>query len=262
MNNKKVSRETTSAIFLAIVLVAGTFALSSPSFMVGAAQAQPYYGMDKKYNDYESDYEMNSYDKKPYEQESYGKDKDKSKDSRSDLLKKLKCNNINANLNNVDANFGGPVEDDTNGAAEGGASEALAAQGSEAISANGLMNSASDGDRSFVDRENNFAFVCINNNNNTVIEAETPEPLTCEECFTSILTEEELNALIEATTLPDSLPELCNEFIEGGLQTEQGRIFISNYLFTSGMTAGISVDKINAILDCLEEIYGVDFPRP
>jgi hypothetical protein len=118
----------------------------------------------------------------------------------------------------------------------------------------------------YVERNNGLKFVCINNNNNTVVVGEEPipepEPLTCEECFTSILTEEELDDLIQATTLPDSLPELCNEFIEGGLQTEQGRTFISEYLFTSGMTTGISVDKINAILDCLEEVYGVDFPRP
>jgi hypothetical protein len=160
--------------------------------MIGAAQVQPYYGMDKKYRDYESDNEMNSYDKKPYGQESYGKDYDKFKDN-SVSIKKIKCNNINANLNNVNASFGSdPVEDgDTNGAnggADGGASEALAAQGSEAISANGLMNGASDGDRSFVDRENNFAFVCINNNNNTIVEGEEPEPPepeTCEECFTA-----------------------------------------------------------------------------
>ena len=41
---------TTSLI---IVLVTGTIALSSPSFMTGlSAQSQPYYGIDKKYNSY------------------------------------------------------------------------------------------------------------------------------------------------------------------------------------------------------------------
>jgi hypothetical protein len=66
LNNKIVSTKKTSAIFLAIVLVAGTIALSFPSFMVGDVQAQRDYGMDKKYNSYEPNYEMNSYDKKPY----------------------------------------------------------------------------------------------------------------------------------------------------------------------------------------------------
>jgi hypothetical protein len=230
LNNKKLPIKTTSAIFLAVVLVIGTIAVSSPSFMVGAAQAQPYHGQDKKYSDYESDYEMNIYDKKSYEQESYGKDSyeqdypsyksdyssydkdsDKSKDSSNSVnIKKLKCNNINANLNNVDASFGSPpIEDDTNGANGGVGSEALAAQGGEAISANGLMN----GDRSFVDRENDFAFVCINNNNNTVVEGEeTPAP-PVEECAEA----EDIEACFEEHLIfPENFVTLT-EALENGL---------------------------------------------
>ena len=59
-----VLTKKTSAVFLAIVLFAGTIALSSPSFMVGDVQAQRDYGMD-------------SYDKKPYEnnyEPDYGND--------------------------------------------------------------------------------------------------------------------------------------------------------------------------------------------
>ena len=41
-----------STIFLAAILVAGTFALSNSSFMVGA-QAQQFNGMDQRYNSYE-----------------------------------------------------------------------------------------------------------------------------------------------------------------------------------------------------------------
>ena len=100
-----------NSVFLATVLVAGIIALSYPSFMIGA-QAQQFNGMDQRYNNYEpeygqdnkynsyepeygTDYGMNSYDKKPY-----GKDNsyDKSKDS-SVIVKKIKCNNINVNLN-------------------------------------------------------------------------------------------------------------------------------------------------------------------
>jgi len=41
-------------MFLAIVLVAGTIAAISPSFIIGtAAQAEPYYGMDDRYDSYE-----------------------------------------------------------------------------------------------------------------------------------------------------------------------------------------------------------------
>jgi len=85
LNNKKLPIKTTSAIFLATVLIAGTFAAISPSsFIIGAnAQREVYnYGMedrydiygpqyppeykDKDYNGYEPDYEMDSYDKKLY----------------------------------------------------------------------------------------------------------------------------------------------------------------------------------------------------
>ena len=48
-----VSTKKTSSVFLAVVLVLGTFAVTSPSFMFGNVQAQRGYGMD-------------SYDKKPY----------------------------------------------------------------------------------------------------------------------------------------------------------------------------------------------------
>jgi hypothetical protein len=72
-----VSTKKTNAVFLAIVLVAGTIVLSSPSFMIGNVAAQRDYGMDsyeqKLYgNSYESDYGKDSYDKKPYEPKPYG----------------------------------------------------------------------------------------------------------------------------------------------------------------------------------------------
>ncbi len=284
MNNKKLPIKTTSAIFLAIVLVAGTFAAISPSFIIGVnAQSEPYdYGYDsykpeykdKAYNSYEPDYGMDSYDKKPYGQESYGKDRDydNSKDSRSDLLKKLKCNNINANLNNVDANFGSPPveEGDTNGANGGADGEALAAQGSESISANGLMNGESDSDRSFVDRENDFAFVCINNNNNTVIEEQPLELVTCEDCFSadSTLQERVEDALVDQTltityivifddfqteslTIPanvDTIEQLC-PLLEGH----------SDVLIDSIISSFLEVDTeapnsgIDALIECLLE---------
>ena len=53
---KIILKKTTSAIFLAIVLIVGTFAVLSPSFMIGAHAQQ--YGMDQKYNHYEPDYGM------------------------------------------------------------------------------------------------------------------------------------------------------------------------------------------------------------
>ena len=66
-----VSTKKTSSVFLVVVLVLGTFAITFPSFMLGNVQAQGDYGMDsydkKPYgNSYEQDYGMDSYDKKPY----------------------------------------------------------------------------------------------------------------------------------------------------------------------------------------------------
>ncbi len=83
---KIVSTKKINAGFLALVLIVGTFAVLSPSFMTYAQG----FLMD---NNYESDYGMNSHDDK----KSYGKDNNyyKSKDSSSNV----KCNNINVNLN-------------------------------------------------------------------------------------------------------------------------------------------------------------------
>jgi hypothetical protein len=63
--NKIILKKTTSAIFLAIVLLAGTFAVISPSFIIGIqAQSEPYYEMENRYNSYEPEREYensNSY---------------------------------------------------------------------------------------------------------------------------------------------------------------------------------------------------------
>jgi hypothetical protein len=107
VNNKKIPRTTTNTIFLAIVLVAGTFAAISPSFIIGVnAQAEPYdYGMEQKYSDYEQDYEMNSYDKKPYgnsyetDYSSYDKDKYYGKDRDYDKSKKDSSSSVSIKKN-------------------------------------------------------------------------------------------------------------------------------------------------------------------
>jgi hypothetical protein len=101
--NNIVLKKRTNAMFLAIVLVAGTITLSPASFMVGKAQAT---------SDHEKNYDK--YDKKSYrkdrydDRKSYEKDNYKSteytsyeKDNNSYKSKdnNVKCNNINANLN-------------------------------------------------------------------------------------------------------------------------------------------------------------------
>ena len=115
---------------------------------------------------------MNSYDKKPY-----GKDNsyDKSKDSSSVTVKKFKCNNINVNVNGFNgatlptALIGLATDDEAQAADEGEVGASTLGNGGEN---DGGRPSGSDSDT---------RFVCIDNNDNVVVE----EPISelCEECF-------------------------------------------------------------------------------
>jgi hypothetical protein len=97
------------------------------------------HGNDNYYKpQYQSSYKPDYY--KP-DYQSYGKDRDKSKDSKVDI-KKINCNNINLNFNNGQGGNGNTTNgDSTNG------------------------NETNHGSKKF----NKDGFVCINNNNNIVI---------------------------------------------------------------------------------------------
>jgi hypothetical protein len=124
LNNKIVSTKKTSALFLSIVLVAGTIAAISPLFIINGANAQgyqPYYGGGMDTSIYHND-DRKSYDNKRSYGNDYGYDKsqnqpasykpdykpvkddkrDKSKDSKVDI-NKLKCINTNLNINGENA---------------------------------------------------------------------------------------------------------------------------------------------------------------
>ncbi|HEX5185354.1 MAG TPA: hypothetical protein VFV86_00565 [Nitrososphaeraceae archaeon] len=154
--------------------------------------------------------------------------------SHSDLIQKIKCNNINANLNGINANIGSaPVEDgdtDTNGAN----SEALAAQGDEP--------NTGYGDRNFVDRTSNFSFKCLNNNNNVVVQEEGEEPgLACEECFAA-------NSTLRAEII-DALVDF------------EGSIVFSSEDFIFAITSGTdTIEELCAILESSSEFYGAPIP--
>lgn len=281
--NKTVSIKDTSAIFLVTVLVTGIVVLPSLSFITASALTGPLFTEDNSYdstgyqpeyvdqksNSYESTkYEINSNEKPSYRNDnyeqseystytpdykiqysSYEQDRNsyKSKDN-SVILKKINCDNINVNVNGLGINAtGADAADDSS------------IPVTDAISSQGYGEN-----NGYKKSDNEFKFVCINNNNNTVIVGNgttTPEPFTCEECFTTVLTEEELDDLIEATEAFTTLEEICN-FIDTNFENESQRLFISEYLFDTANDIGISTEKIDSILDCLEEIYGVDFPRP
>jgi hypothetical protein len=266
--NKIVSIKKTSAIFLAIVLVTGTIALAVQSFSVEAQATsdrekdydndeKDSYGKDRDRNDESRDHDKD-YDED--DKKSHGKDKDddkSKKDSNSVSIKKVKCNNINLNLNGIDADIRLPIN--------GVIAEAQAAEdeGTNSFEKSGGKSNDKKGQS---DSDRDYRFVCINNNNNIVAIGE-PEPPTCEECFTKVLSEEEekLDDLIQAIEVASegevsSLQELCELFTEV-VQDEGFRAFISETLFTLGGDVRISEDKINEILDCLEELFGEDFPR-
>lgn len=144
MNNKILSAKKTISLFLAFILVTGTIALSFPSSM---RDVQAQQGYDGTYNNYEND---------------YGKDNSyKSKDNK--IVKKVKCNNINVNVNGLELDGLPPFLADSG-------------IGAEAAEGNNDANSiAGNSDASEI---NDFRFICINNNNNTVIEEEEPIPPT------------------------------------------------------------------------------------
>ncbi|HET7642009.1 MAG TPA: hypothetical protein VFK40_00755 [Nitrososphaeraceae archaeon] len=132
------------------------------------------------YNIYETDKttkyvnDMADYVEEKYQP--YAKDNNYVKAQYSDFIKKIKCNNINSNLNGLNVNTlpGSTTAED------------IGAQTlkNDDVSANSFGNS--------YERNNGkFAFDCINNNNNIVVEeVEEIEPISkiCEECFAANFT--------------------------------------------------------------------------
>ena len=124
-------------MFLAVVLVIGIIALSSPSFMVGA-QGEPYYGMENNHK------------------KSYGKDV---------RVNPIKCNNINVNLNGFNGIELNTLPTSLN---------VLATDEGEVGASSSGSGSGSDGSRPS-GSDSDSRFVCINNNNFVSDGGTTPE---------------------------------------------------------------------------------------
>jgi hypothetical protein len=123
--------------------------------MVGAQAFQ----MD---NSYEPDYGMDSYDNK----KSYGKDCNnyyKSKDSSSISVKKIKCNNINVNVNGFNGVEVGTLPTALNGLADEAQATDEGEVGTSSFGSDSGRPSGSDTDS---------RLVCINNNDFAVVEEE------------------------------------------------------------------------------------------
>ena len=276
--NKKVLTKTPNAIFLIIVLVAGTFAAISPSFMPGA-QAEPYYDTDE-YTKYAMNMVNESEDERSYANDGYGSEdgsygnnnyhreyssyqpdykqddrlygydeKYKSKDketSNSISISKIKCENVNNNFNN---NVIGNLSIGNSG--RGGVASDDGTNG--ALNANAYGNNGERYNDGYNKKDKDFS--CIINNNNTinnVIEGNetTPEvPLTCIECFEEFLTPAEFELIVSAI---GSLDRFCDVVLPDLFESDL-REFLE--------FRGIEGDSIDNLIECLLEAGIVFLPE-
>jgi len=147
LNNILISKRN-SAILLGMLLLLGTIATILPS-----VQAAPYY-KDRYYTQgYEHDYPTS-------QDNNYYKSKDNSVN-----VNKIKCNNINVNVNGLDFNVFPSFLGDS-----GLAAEAADEVNTDASSFTG------NGANGNISKINDFRFICINNNNNTFVGVDNEEP--------------------------------------------------------------------------------------
>ena len=262
-----------NAGFLAIILIVGTFAAISPSFMVGAHAQQ--YGMEQKYNSYEPDYGMDSYDNK----QSYGKDSnsyDKSKDST--IVKKVKCNNINVNVNGFNGVEVGTLPTALNG---------LATDEAQASADEGVIGASSFGSGGGSDGRPSSGLGsdkwCLNNNEFAVVVGEEPVPPEppveeecaeagdIESCFEGLSFEGQFDALVDVLNSPEGLTveingvditlrsfaDICSAF-EGLTYEQFGSAVVA--IFTELAPPGESPVIHLALIPCIAQVLGIPLP--
>ena len=214
--NKIIIAKRNSAIFLAIVLVAGIIALSSPSFMITSTQATSDHEKDnddddrKSYekdrdkdendessaNDYGND-DKKDYDKKSYEKENYYKLQYKSsykqdykpteyspygKDNNN--IYKSKESNVNLkkiNCNNINVNINGGSGLNTRVIHEslGTLLPSQASKIEEVRDTHIGTTTFGNGEKrfgSYDDWRKDFVYKCVNNNDNKQLIPPTPTP--------------------------------------------------------------------------------------
>ena len=233
-----------NAGFLAIVLIVGTFAISSPLTVYG--------------QQYEQDYQQDDYESSYYPSDPRMDDKSKS----AKQFQKANCDNENINVNGIDQSQAQRqlIDNTLGGGADDGITGQSAEEALDAITGTGdpLVN---------IDR--NILNVCFNGNDNTLTglfsanqdQTGTPVPptITCEECFEEILgpvTLPILNEVLATGQLtitiggeqitPRSLTELCE-----ALQDATGfEIFNALQSFAGSITPDL--------VFCLGAAFGVD----
>jgi hypothetical protein len=113
-----------------------------------------------------------------------------------------------------------------------------------------LIGKDNDAD-GFTDQSNNFPLFTPSTTSPSPLPSPspTPTPKTCEECFRSVLTPDEITAVEDDFDLP--LADIC-ERVEGGIN-EIG-------LITHLLEDGIGIEKVAELIKCLKGI-GVVFGR-
>ncbi len=170
----------------------------------------------------------------------YAKDNNHIKSQNSDFVKKIKCNNINVNVNGLELDVFPPFLADSGLAAE-------------AVEGNTAPNSvAGNGASEF----NDFRFICINNNNNTVVGEEEEALITCEDCFINNLNDEQLHDFEDALersgfTLESFCEFLSNPEISNDQKTTELVQIISD--------AGLAQEDLFPAIDCVEASTIFDF---
>jgi hypothetical protein len=232
-----VLTKNTSAIFLAIVLITGTFAALSPSFIIGVnAQTEPYYEIENGYSSYEAEpreyppqYTEREYNNDNYESKytSYGKDNSyKSKDGAS--IKKINCVNININ-GNSNGDINNFARSPGNGIATAAEDETEGEFSTSSFENGEKYNGYDDGYK----KDKDFDCIIDNNNNNGetgdsdgVGDGVGDGVEACVDCFEEYLDPTQLAAVntaleggVEITiggtgVIINSLQDLCTE-LEG-----------------------------------------------
>jgi hypothetical protein len=193
---------------------------------------------DSDYPSYKPDYKQDdrSYG---YEDDKY-KLKDKERSDNSVSISKINCNSVNYNVI-------GNVTGDNNIGNDGRAANSNGALGGNAY--------GNDGERYNDGYQKNKGVSCVITNNNTIITTDNATDgngdviLTCEECFTTILTEQQLVTLY-GTEFEEFLEGQCIGFAQGNATEEALRTFLA--------AASIPETTIDAIIACLIDV-GIEF---
>src|SRR5215211_4583133 len=254
---------------------------SDPGYGMDSYDKKSYGNDDKKSYGSDPEYGMDSYDKKSYgnddyksQYSTYGKDRDSDKSKDSVSIKKVKCNNINLNLNGITIGAGGNT---TNGGSDGSDDASI---GAASLSGNGDSTGYGNGERNhkFVDKKDGFVFVCINNNNNVAGGGNATDGNAtdaCEDCFAQTLNATEFAAVeaalaagidievVDTIVVPipteeiSSFAELCALIEANPMQLTT---ILQQVLDAAGLET-LDTPTFMAIVDCISLALDIDIRR-